>query len=152
MKYFDVPIKHSTYIDVLPAKVYQCLTTAKGWNAWFTKGMKLDLRQGGSISFRWENFAGENAVIEDTGPILEFEESHRFVFQWHPQGKEYPTTVAFTLSPRGEGTVLGVEETGYLDTPEGHRIFNSCATGWVEAMTLLKFYLESGLTYKHPKT
>ena len=144
------PIKHSTYINVSPDVVYTAITTAKGWNAWFTTGMELDLRVAGVIHFKWLNFGPTQETIEDKGAIVEFENNKSFTFIWHPQGKENPTQVKFTLEPNGAGTNLKLQETGYLNTPQGHTVFNSCATGWGEAMTLLKFYLEKGFTYAQP--
>ena len=45
------------------------------------------------------------------------------------------------------GTVVKLKEYGYEDTEEGHRRCLECATGWGEALTLLKFYVEHGITY-----
>lgn len=143
----QTPISHSNFINVKPERVYETLTTAEGWNSWFTKGMVLDFRIDGVIHFKWNNWGPDQVTTEDEGVITDFEHNKRFCFQWHPQGKENPTLVKFTLEPKVNGTHLKLEETGYLNTNEGHRIFNSCASGWGEAMTLLKFYLESGLTY-----
>ena len=38
-------------------------------------------------------------------------------------------------------------EHGYQDTPSGRLAFADCATGWGEALKLLKFYLEHGVKY-----
>jgi uncharacterized protein YndB with AHSA1/START domain len=78
---------------------------------------------------------------EDGGPIIEALPNQRFVFQWQPG--ESPSTVAFELEPRGAGTVVYVTESGYSSWIG----LIGCATGWGEALTLLKFYLEYGLTY-----
>ena len=42
---------------------------------------------------------------------------------------------------------MRLREHGYPDTPEGMAGLMSCATGWGEALTLLKFYVEHGLRY-----
>jgi uncharacterized protein YndB with AHSA1/START domain len=39
------------------------------------------------------------------------------------------------------------ERYGYPDTPEGWEQHMSCSTGWGEALTLLKYYVEHGLRY-----
>lgn len=147
---FSTPIKHSVYIDAPPARVYETLTTKAGWDAWFTTEMELDLKPRGKIHFRWESWGPEKVTVGDEGTITEFGENSYLSFQWHPQGKDRPTTVEFRLVPMGKGTHLKLKEDGFLDTPEGHRSFNSCATGWGEALTLLKFYLEEGLVYRQP--
>jgi uncharacterized protein YndB with AHSA1/START domain len=140
-----LPIRQSSYIAAPPAQVWGCLTTASGWDAWFTKGTTIDLKAGGSIRLRWEGFAGEPTVIEDGGPILELEEGKRLVFQWSPAG--HPTTVALDLAPRGPGTQVTVTESGYGTDEPDLAAYAACATGWGEAITLLKFYLEYGHTY-----
>jgi uncharacterized protein YndB with AHSA1/START domain len=150
LKKMSTPIRHSNYIDVGPDLVYETLTTAEGWNAWFTTGMELDLKPQGTIHFKWKNFGPTQDTVEDKGTVIEFEPNRSLTFLWHPQGENKPTQVKFYMEPKGNGTHLKLEETGYLDTPEGHAVFNSCATGWGEAMTLLKFYLEKGLTYTQP--
>ena len=143
----SVPISHLTWIAVPPSRVFETLTTAKGWDAWFTKGTTLDLEVGGQIKLRWEDWGAEKITGEDGGPILGFEKGKMFSFQWNPQGEEYPTTVTFTLEADGNGTLLYVKDEGYLDTPEGIEAFGYCAAGWGEALTLLKFYLERGEVY-----
>jgi uncharacterized protein YndB with AHSA1/START domain len=140
-------IRHSTRIAVSPARVYETLTTAEGWDAWFTTGTTLDPAEGGRIRLRWENWGTEGITGEDGGPILSMVRDRVFSFQWHPQGEDHPTTVTFTLKKEGDGTILTVEDDGYLNTPEGIDAFGYCAAGWGEALTLLKFYLERGITY-----
>jgi uncharacterized protein YndB with AHSA1/START domain len=143
----NISILHSTWIAVSPSRVYKTLTTAKGWDAWFTSGTTLDLEEGGRIRLRWKNWGPEEITGEDGGPILGFEKNRLFRFQWHPQGEESPTTVTFTLKAKGNGTVLSVKDEGYMDTREGIEAFGYCAAGWGEALTLLKFYLERGEMY-----
>lgn len=135
------PIDHQVYVDAPMELVFKTLTTAAGWDAWFTQGTLLDARKGGNIRFRWVNWGPEHVITEDGGPILEIIPSHKFVFIWQPD--EHPTTVSINLSTRGEGTIVQLQDSGYT-TPE---VFMYCAAGWGEALTLLKFYLEHNLTY-----
>ena len=51
----------------------------------------------------------------------------------------------------GRGTVVRSKESGYPDTPEGPRALLDCATGWGEALALLKFCLEKGVPYTQPE-
>lgn len=140
----EVPaIEHSVYINASPDEVYDTLTTGVGWDAWFTNGTTVDPRQGGEIRLRWKNFGAGHITTEDGGTVLEAVTNQKFVFQWSPSN--HPTTVSMTLVPRGEGTLLTVRETGY--ELNDLKAFMNCATGWGEALTLLKFYLEYGLTY-----
>jgi uncharacterized protein YndB with AHSA1/START domain len=146
----DTPIRHETYIDTDVRTVWETLISADGWDGWFTSGMELDARSGGAIRFRWIDWGPRRITAEDAGVVITVEEPHRFVFSWHEGEFAQPTTVAFTLETAGSGTNVMVEDRGYPDTPEGRRWFADCAAGWGEALTLLKFYLEDGLTYRRP--
>jgi hypothetical protein len=55
--------------------------------------------------------------------------------------------VSFTLEPFKSGTILTVIETGYSNSERDVRACLGCATGWGEALTLLKFFIEHGITY-----
>ncbi|HET7628086.1 MAG TPA: SRPBCC domain-containing protein [Bacillales bacterium] len=137
-------ISHETYIQAPPEKVYETLTTAAGWNAWFTDGTTVDLE--GDIRFRWQNFGSERKTIEDGGPVLEAVPYKKFTFQWFPG--ETLCTVSLKLAPYKEGTLLSIHETGYSTSDRDLSAMANCAAGWGEAMTLLKFYLERGIVCK----
>lgn len=74
-----------------------------------------------------------------------------FSFQWYPVGRDTPTTVTFALESKHGGTVVTLTESGYADTAEARKMILECATGWGEALTLLKFYLEKGVVVEPPK-
>lgn len=139
------PIRYSTYIAAPPDRVWDTLTTAAGWDAWFTRGAEVDARPGGHIAFRWRNFGAERYTGQDGGPVLEAVPPRRFVFQWTPG--DTTTTVAFEVSPRGTGTLVMVTEWGHTTSAADLEALVQCAAGWGEALTLLKVYLEQGITY-----
>jgi uncharacterized protein YndB with AHSA1/START domain len=159
------PIRWKSYIDAPIERVFRTLTTAEGWDAWFARGTTLDARPGGRIVLRWNDaeasrhrvtlWGAGHAGLEAAGPVLAAEAPHRFAFEWTTAG--HPSTVDFRLESRGPGTIVEVTETGYAEADLGAtgatgRIadrspFAMCASGWGEALTLLKFYLERGLTY-----
>ncbi|HEX6718365.1 MAG TPA: SRPBCC domain-containing protein [Pyrinomonadaceae bacterium] len=138
-------IHHCTYIETPVSRVYETLTTSIGWDGWFTQGATVDLRPGGHIQFRWNNFGGGRWTTEDGGAVVDVELDTTFSFQWSPAG--HPTTVTFTLKSLGLGTLVTLRETGYGSNIEDLNVALACAVGWGEALTLLKFYLEHGITY-----
>jgi len=138
-------IIQQTYIAVPPAAVYQTLGSAEGWDKWFTTGTSLDPRPGGEIHLRWRNFGAGRYTVEDRGNVLEAIPKRSFVFNWKPGPTR--TRVAFALQPLGDGTLLTVTESGYRNTKADLRAFMGCASGWGEALTLLKFFLEHRLVY-----
>jgi uncharacterized protein YndB with AHSA1/START domain len=145
------PIKaeiiHSTLIHTDPLRVYHALTTSDGLDAWFTSGARVNAYPGGEIIFRWENWGPEHITTEDGGPVLEAIPPQRFVFQWHPDLPSYATTVEINLKPSEDGTIVSLREHGFAETASGRNAMINCATGWGEALTLLKFYLEHGVHY-----
>ena len=147
----ELPVKneisHSTFIRADPSRIYLALTTSQGLDSWFTSGSMVNAITGGEIHFRWENWGPGKITVEDDGLVLEAIPSERFVFQWHPDLPEYSTTVEIDIKPTENGTIVSLHEYGFAETPSGHRAMKSCATGWGEALTLLKFYLEHGLHY-----
>ena len=139
------PIHYATYIAVPPERVYETLTTAAGWDAWFTQGTEIDPRPGGTLRLRWVDFGADRITDQCVSPILEAAPPRRFVFRWTPG--DSTTTVAFDLSSQGSGTRVEVTESGHTASPRDLFALVDCAGGWGEALTLLKFYLEHGVTY-----
>jgi uncharacterized protein YndB with AHSA1/START domain len=78
---------------------------------------------------------------------LEAIPSRRFIFQWHPDTPDYATTIEINITPTEDGTIISLREYGYADTASASMAMINCATGWGEALTLLKFYLEHGWHY-----
>ncbi len=136
-------VRFATRIAAPRAAVWAALTTPAGLDAWFTQGAAVDLRAGGSITFRWPPGAG---VVESGGPVDEVVPPERLVFRWDAvHGRpELLTTVVLTLETLADGaTRVAVHETGFPPTDEGRRSQLSNATGWGEALTLLRSQLES---------
>ncbi|MED1863793.1 SRPBCC domain-containing protein [Fictibacillus nanhaiensis] len=141
-------INHKTYIKVTVEDVYRTISTAQGWNAWFTDETSLEINPDGTgeIRMRWTNFGSENVTVEDGDEILEAIPNQKFVFQWSPG--EQSSTVTINLEPYREGTLVILNESGYTNSEKDLSACIECATGWGEALTLLKIYLEYGIVYK----
>jgi uncharacterized protein YndB with AHSA1/START domain len=144
----DHNIKQVTYIAVSPEKVYDTITSAGEWDAFFTTGMELDPVPGGKFIWSWKDWGPSFYTLKVNGKVREAERPYKFVFEW---GDRNPTTITMKLKAHGKGTVLTLTETGYHDTPEGRAMILECAAGWGEALTLLKFYIEHGVTYSPPE-
>jgi len=138
-------VSHSVLVRADPMRVYNALTTAEGLDAWFTHGAVVDARPGGEIRFRWVDFGPQHISTQDRGTVLEAIPPSRFVFQWHPDQPDYVTTVEVNFSPGDNGTIVSLREYGFPRS--ALKAMLDCATGWGEALTLLKFYLEHGVHY-----
>jgi Activator of Hsp90 ATPase homolog 1-like protein len=139
------PIVHRTAIRCPKEQAFDMLATAKGYDQWFTNGMILEEKPGGQMQFVWREWGAERVDTEAEARVLVHERPDRFVFQWW---LDRPTTVTLTFSDDPEGTLVTVSEVGYENSPEGWGRCLDCATGWGEAFTLVKFYLEHGVTYR----
>ena len=141
------PISHSVLIRAEPERVYDAFTTSEGLDGWFTTGASVDSRPGGEMVWRWKEWGPEKVTTETRGPVLEAERPARYVFQWGTEDRESTTTIELNFEKVAEGTVVHLKEHGYQPTERGLKACLSCATGWGEALTLLKFYVEHGITY-----
>jgi uncharacterized protein YndB with AHSA1/START domain len=141
---FQTPIMHKVLIKADRSKVYDAMTTEEGLDGWFTSGTKMDRKSGGRMILKWVNWGPDKQNSEVECPIIELSPPERFVFKWW---EDHYTTVEMNFQSVPEGTVVSVKELGYADTAEGHQRCMECATGWGEALTLLKFYVEHGIRY-----
>ena len=140
------PIQYRIYIATSPTRVYAAISTGEGWDSWFTTKATVDARTGGAYEFYWENFGGDRETVTLSGSVVEAVPDQVFAFRWETGG-DGMTTVRFGLEPRGDGTMVSLSEAGYSHSERDVEVCLSCASGWGEALTLLKFYLEHGVTY-----
>jgi uncharacterized protein YndB with AHSA1/START domain len=138
-------IRVATLVRAPRERVYDAFTKAEELDAWFTSGAEVDPRPGGEMVWRWVDWGPDRFTGEDRGPVLEARRPERYVFGW--QEKLGGTTVEVDFETHPNGTAVRLREHGYPDTPEGWAGFQECSTGWGEALTLLKFYVEHGVRY-----
>jgi uncharacterized protein YndB with AHSA1/START domain len=138
-------IRMTTVVRAPRERVYDALTQAEQLDAWFTTGAEIDPRPGGEMVWRWVEWGADRITAEDRGPVLEARRPERFVFRW--QAELGGTTVEVDFEEHPEGTLVSLRDHGYPDTEEGWRQFLDCSTGWGEALTLLKFWVEHGARY-----
>lgn len=136
-------VKHSTFIRAPREKVYDAFATAEGLNAWFTTGAAIDARPGGAMMFRFVDWDAEKVNAEFPGRVIEAKRPSRFVYAWGEPGKE--SIVEIDLEERDGGTLVRLREHGFREI--GSVIGN--ATGWGEAMTLWKFWVEHRIATYH---
>lgn len=142
-------IKQTTFIQRTPQEVFDAITSADVWNAFFTHNSTLDPSPGGAFIWRWKDWGPDRYTLEVSGTVIEATSPERFVFEW---GSDKPTRISMVLSEQSGGTVLRLTEQGYANDSKGRAMALECAAGWGEAITLLKFYLEHGLIYTTPPT
>ncbi|WOO43694.1 SRPBCC domain-containing protein [Rubellicoccus peritrichatus] len=139
-------IKYQTFIAASPDKVYRAIATGSGWDDWFTTKATIHLEEM-SYDFYWENFGGGRETVSQNGRIIHAEHNRKFGLEWQTAEDGNRTIANFVLTPHGTGTLVELEESGYTWSEKDIRVSLICAGGWGEALTLLKFYLEHGITY-----
>ena len=143
----DRKVEFSTLVRAQPERVYDAIATAEGLNSWFTHEATVDASAGGQILFRWKNHGVNNYSGENGGSILESRRPERFCFRWKADSGSYLTTVEIDFERINRGTVVRLVEYGYEDTPAGTQDFLNRVSGWAQALTMMKFYVEHGVTY-----
>lgn len=141
-------IKHSVLIRAPREKVWAALTTGKALDGWWgTRGSEIDLRPGGKLTLRWREWGPERDInVDAEGVVVEVHPPTRFVFKWG-ETPSTMTTVEFELEEREGATLLRLREHGFANTEKGRSSFEGNSLGWGEAATLVKFYVEHGVSY-----
>ncbi|MCH9032665.1 MAG: SRPBCC domain-containing protein [candidate division Zixibacteria bacterium] len=147
-KLLDGKIKQRTFIAAPPDKVYDTITSAQEWDKFFTTEMELEPHAGGKCIFSWKDWGPDKYTLTVPGKVVEAKKPNLFVFMWGAEGSA--TTIRIELKAHSNGTIVTLTEDGYMDTPGGRAMMLECASGWGEAMTLLKFYIERGVVYTQP--
>jgi uncharacterized protein YndB with AHSA1/START domain len=140
-------IEREVVIDAPVDRVWQLVTEAEHLGRWFgDAGAEVDLRPGGALELRWNEYGASRGQVEAVEP------PRRFVFRWAPfkdPGGLDPTDanstrVEFTLSDQGEATRLRVVESGFesLATSEEQRRQNleGNTEGWAMELGELQQY------------
>lgn len=144
----EVAIKHATFIEGEPSVVYAAITEPNQLNKWFTTGSVGIPEAGESMRFAWEDWGPDRITASDDITVLEASPPKQFLFEWFLNKDWGPTTVEFTFESEQNGTIVTVREVGYGNTSEAVNALVDCATGWGEALTLLKFFVEKDLSIK----
>jgi uncharacterized protein YndB with AHSA1/START domain len=147
VKIMNEKVNFSTLVRAIPERVYDAVATSQGLNSWFTTDASVDAVAGGRIELRWKDWGYSRYSGENGGPILHADRPTRFSFQWKADSGTYDTTVDIEFKQVPEGTLVRLTEDGYQDTPAGLNDLLNRATGWGEALTLMKFWVEHGHTY-----
>lgn len=145
------PIQHATLVQAPLAACFELFGSAQGWDRWFTQGMQMQARVGGTMRFRWVEFGADRVTAEEDGLIEHVDPPKLLVFRWQMQRIDGGTRVSLKFSAEpvaaddAAATRIEVTDAGYPDDANGRRCWMECATGWGEALTLARFAAESAL-------
>jgi uncharacterized protein YndB with AHSA1/START domain len=131
-------VEVSTLIRRPPAEVFGAFVDpAITTRFWFTTSSGA-LAPGATVRWEWEMYG-----VADTVRVEEFEASERLVLGMGGDGK---MTVEFRFTPREEGTVVTVVESGFTGTADEAIAYVSGSTGgYTTALCAAKALLEHGI-------
>jgi uncharacterized protein YndB with AHSA1/START domain len=142
-------IERETVIAAPVERVWALLTEAEHVGRWFSDaGAEIDLRPGGAMVLRWQEFGTGRARIVDVEP------PRRFSYRWAPIREHWgeepdernSTLVEFTLAAEADGTRLKVVESGFeaLEGTEEQRrsSFEGNTEGWETQLGNVARYAE----------
>jgi uncharacterized protein YndB with AHSA1/START domain len=110
-------------------------------------GTALEARAGGARVFRWKDWGVNEFTGEIAGEVVEARPAERFVFRWPVDSGGYMTTVVIDFEPHPDGAVVRLVEGLYEDGDVGKQDMLDRASGWAQALTLMKFWVEHGVAY-----
>jgi uncharacterized protein YndB with AHSA1/START domain len=138
-------IERETVIAAPVERVWAVLTEAEHIGQWFgDAGAEIDLRPGGLLTMRWEEYGTFLARVERVEP------HSLFSYRWARPADEEPragnsTLVEFTLSPEGDRTRLRVVESGFrsLEAPDDEKETFAAENveGWIHELGDLEAYV-----------
>ena len=141
----ETPIVFKIFIKTTREKAFNGLATPEGLDGWFTTGTTMDKKgPGGTLTLKWKNWGVDKINDSVECPIIEYHFPELFAFKWW---SDHYTSVYFTFSELNDGIIISLRESGYQKSDEGIRRCIDCSVGWGEALTLLKVYLEHGISY-----
>lgn len=140
-------ITRTVQIHASQQNVWRALTEADLIAQWFGNHATIDLRPGGAIWLRWDEYDAEGrAEVVEVSPIS------RFSFRWErtpqtgPLREDNLTLVVFELIEKDGGTSLTVTESEWeklaLDEAEIRSAMEDNSGGWVGELNDLIAFLE----------
>jgi len=138
------PIEIMDFFHAPIDKVWNVFVNEKGWDPWFTDGMKMELIPNGKLYFRWERLTlGE--VVEDSGYLIELINKKQISFWWYEYEKGYRSKVDISFQSGEEGTWIKIIDYTQIFDINELSIKYGCAVGWGQMITLAKAYIEKGI-------
>lgn len=137
----DPVVRHRLIVRAGSRKIWNALTTTE-LEAWFATRVLIQWPK--TIHIRWKDWGPDKYTGDATWTIEEATPHGHFAFRWRSHPSHPETRVDIRLVPHGPITRVEFQETGFGDDMDAAM---ANATGWGEAMTLLKFYVEHGIAY-----
>jgi len=139
------PMIFTEYIHAPVEKVWNTFINENGWDPWFTDGMKMELKEGGKIFFRWERLTN-GEVVTDNGYTVYLVPYKHWEFWWYEYEDGFRSRVLFKFQKdMDKGTWLTIIDHTLVKDLGELKIRYGCAYGWGQMIAYAKAYIEKGI-------
>ena len=132
-------IQHQYYIRASPARVGRAITDPVWLTKWLADSASLSPRKGGRYLLGWRGGPTH------TGKLASYVRGRRITFEWQWPGIDLKgTRFRLSVRPKGKGTLLTVEHTGFPRQSRWVDLYAGAEWGWAYFAMNLKSVLETG--------
>ena len=132
-------VDHQYFIRAAPAEVFRAITDPQWLTRWLCDRAELAPEPGSAYVLGW------NDGPTHTGTVLDVLEGKRISLAWSWPGVELKGTVlALSVEPKGDGTVLAIQHSGFPRLEAWTDLYGGAEWGWTYFALNLKSVLETG--------
>ena len=132
-------VNHQYFIRASPRRTFDALTDPKTLVKWLADRAEISPRKGGSYLLGWKDGPTH------TGTVLEFRPGKRIALAWEWPGVPLKGTVfRLSVAPKGRGSILSIEHTGFPKDAKWTDLYGGAEWGWTYFALNLKSVLETG--------
>ncbi|MBO8161035.1 MAG: SRPBCC domain-containing protein [Thermosipho sp. (in: Bacteria)] len=139
------PMIFTEYIKAPIEKVWNVFVNENGWDPWFTDNMKMEVKEGGKILFRWERLT-DGEIVTDRGYTVYLIPHKLWEFWWYEYEDGFRSRVTMKFQKNGNvGTWITITDHTLVKDLNELEIRYGCAYGWGQMLLLAKTYIEKGM-------
>jgi uncharacterized protein YndB with AHSA1/START domain len=106
--------------------------------------MKMELKEGGKIFFRWERLTN-GEIVTDNGYTVYLLQYKQWEFWWYEYEDGFRSRVLFKFQKdMNKGTWLTIIDHTLIKNLDELEIRYGCAYGWGQMLAYAKVYIEKG--------
>jgi uncharacterized protein YndB with AHSA1/START domain len=137
-------IKFELVISAPAKKIFNAITTQKGYQGWWAKVCDVDCRPDGVSSIRFEK---EKVVEEMVFKVIELIPNEKLVWLCTSNNvfeSWVNSTIVFEIAHKGQNSLVRFIQTSPIAFWEKHPDYSGSVAGWEFFMESLKAYCETG--------
>ena len=132
-------VDHQYFIRAAPGRTFEAISTPEMLVKWLADRAELSPHKGGSYRLGW------TGGPTHTGKVLEFEPGKKIALAWEWPGVSLRGTVfQLSVEPKGDGSLLRVEHSGFPKEEKWADLYGGAEWGWTYFALNLKSVLETG--------